>query len=368
MAFVAFMRQWSQKQQQQNHGPSNNKNEHISKLPVPDNLGCEILKLHTCHNYLYSAFIDTSSATNKQTASNWKSKLSEKPFLKTQSAASGCDETMLVYAIFANVFLCASQSLSISAPDIAELSRQYSEVYYHQAYRMFTNNAFPASHPAHPAEPIMEQLSILAKTSVLLTHYQCATLSEEQAFLTFKIGLTFAERLGLHKLSTHITSQQHFTQFYNAEVDDARRLWITADKVNAEEYDRLCNLWKVIRGWDVWFAVYLDRPPMVDDMPTDIPKLLPPSKRIEPRDWAMQVVDVYIDSMKTMFRSPSSSSCAQLKVSTKDSHPIEAVRNRSRARSPTDTFVHFNFMTLRFFSRYIAAYHSIYLCKYEEQT
>ncbi|KAG2181491.1 hypothetical protein INT44_008304 [Umbelopsis vinacea] len=313
MAFVTFMRQWSQKQQQQHHGPSNTKNEHISKLPVPDNLGCEMLKLHTCHNYLYSAFIDTSNATNKQTASNWKSKLSEKPFLKTQSAASGCDETMLVYAIFANVFLCASQSLSISAPDIAELSRQCSEVYYHQAYRIFTTNVFPASHPAHPAEPIMEQLSILAKTSVLLTHYQCATLSEEQAFLTFKIGLTFAERLGLHKLSTHIISQQQFTQFYNAEVDDARRLWITADKVNTEEYERLCNLWKVISGWDVWFAIYLDRPPMVDDMPRDIPKILPPSKRIEPRDWAMQVVNVYIDSMRTILRSPSSGSCAQLK-------------------------------------------------------
>ncbi|KAH8548607.1 hypothetical protein BGW37DRAFT_169482 [Umbelopsis sp. PMI_123] len=312
MAFVAFMRQWSQKQQQ-HHGPNNNKNEHISKIPMPDNLGCEMLKLHTCHNYLYSAFIDTSNAANKQAASNWKSKLSEKPFLKTQSAASGCDETMLVYAIFANVFLSASQSLSISAPDIAELSRQYSEVYYHQAHRIFTTNVFPASHPAHPAEPIMEQLAILAKTSVLLTHYQCATISEEQAFLTFKIGLTFGERLGLHKLFTSITGQNHFTEQYNAEVDDARRLWITTDKVNTEECERLCNLWKVIRGWDVWFAVYLDRPPMVDDTVKDMPNVLPPAKRIEPRDWAMQVVDVYIDSMKTTFRSPSSSTCAQLK-------------------------------------------------------
>ncbi|KAG2180153.1 hypothetical protein INT43_003941 [Umbelopsis isabellina] len=341
IAFVNCMRTWSR---QRHQAPAANKIEHTNKLPLTDNLSCEMLKLHTSHNYLYSSFIDTSKATSgKQPSTNWLSKLSDKPFFKTQTAASGCDETMLVYAIFANVLLSASQSLSISSPDIAEISRQGSEGYYHQAHRIFTSNVFPASHPAHPAEPTMEQLAILTKTSVLLTHYQCATISEEHAFLTFKIGLTFAERLGLHKLSSSSMHNIAIDQVKFAD-DDSKRLWISSDKVNDEECERLENLWKVMRGWDIWFAVYLDRPPMVESTDAQSSQPLASLKRMDPRDWAVRVVEAYTDNMRSMSQSLITSSCSQLKSMLDNlkawSSSFITKQGKSGDKSATESAIH----------------------------
>ncbi|CAO3589431.1 unnamed protein product [Absidia cylindrospora] len=240
-------------------------------------LSQEIMSLFGSHNYLYSAFMDMTQVISFLNSSSHN-------VFDHQSHASlttvGSEiHWVIINSIFALVFQAASQSLSHHCPDLSPLLQKQSSLFYQRAHHLFITITYPCfGHTLYSPE-IMD----LTRASILLTHYQCVTISEEQAYMTLQMGLGYAHRLGLYDP----------TSTYSASGN------------NIKQMDCLKVLQKVLFGWQLWFSIYLNRSqPSAMLIPQDTSSSLLQNKsevRMENylgkkgnQRWTVDVLDVYI--------------------------------------------------------------------------
>ncbi|ORZ03402.1 hypothetical protein BCR43DRAFT_48161 [Syncephalastrum racemosum] len=229
-------------------------------------LGSEILKLFDDHNWLYASFIDIQPLIDAWCAAPIF-QINPTPMNVAAAAATSSPSTqhILLNAIFALVCHAAFQSLSATHTDIARDLEQYSASFYHEAHHRFLQSAFTSQ------QKISDHAADLARATILLAHYQCAALCENQAYVTLKMASGFIS--------------------------------FVKEAASASEKERLRALSSVLNAWNIWIVFYLHlSEPMLttSEDPSSTETMMPSptssvlaSDRAESQQWAASVVDAY---------------------------------------------------------------------------
>lgn len=226
-------------------------------------LGTEILRLFDDHNWLYASFIDIQPLTDAWSAAP-VFHVNPTPTSINGSTSSSAQHVLL-YAIFALVCHAAFQSLSATHTDIARDLEQYSASFYHEAHHRFLQSVFTSQ------QKMNDRAAELTRATILLAHYQCAALCENQAYITLKMGSGF--------------------------------LTFIKDPTSAPEKERLRALSSVLNAWITWIVFYLHLSEPISTayeeasstetmMPSPTSSVLA-SDRTESQQWAANVVDAY---------------------------------------------------------------------------
>ncbi|KAI9029957.1 hypothetical protein CLU79DRAFT_733410 [Phycomyces nitens] len=184
-------------------------------------LAAEMVSLFTTYNLLYSPFLETPLID--MVISNLQN-----PFDLSVAPPKGV-EIVLTFSVFALTFQAAHQALSSKYPKLSLDLERFAHLFYTEAHKRLLAAAFPSQ----PLAASQDSLIVLIQSAILLTHYQCTTVCEEQAFITLQIGATFAQRCS----------------FPN----------VPKQKPDVVEKQRNLLLFKLLHSWDVWFGVYLHR-------------------------------------------------------------------------------------------------------------
>ncbi|KAI9275639.1 hypothetical protein BDA99DRAFT_555417 [Phascolomyces articulosus] len=335
--FIAQFRQFLKTNNNNNDHPhhhhNNNHRSHhhhkSSTVPphaIPDHLAKEIINLFSKFNWLYSTMFNfttlhTASApalsqlfcpTTPSSSLNNNNSNSNSSGLQTPTSTNspnnnnvennnnnGTMEQTIVYAIHALVFHAAFQSLATSCHDIASSLEYYADLFYQEAQRRFWESILVVDkHRSLDTTALLQ----LARISVLLAHYECAALYEEQAYQTLRTGIGFALRARLSDIINNNNS--HHEHYHQSKQVNERK--------------RLKALYLILNAWHVWFSFYLHRYEWADDE-NQVPPLSPTtnknssssfllpkmndatgdSKGAKQR-WALQVVDIYTEFLKQL--------------------------------------------------------------------
>ncbi|KAI9012475.1 hypothetical protein CLU79DRAFT_722244 [Phycomyces nitens] len=152
--------------------------------------------------------------------------------LGTNNAA----EWLLINIIAALVLEAAHQSLISVCPDMTPDIHHCSQSFYSQAHRQFWHLTYPVIPECEPDIILSQNLT---RAAILIAHYQCTAISEDQALVTLRIGLGFAQRC-------------HLSNYRG-----------NPGLLGTKEY-RLHVLYKTLIGWDTWFRFYLYQLPSQD--------------------------------------------------------------------------------------------------------
>jgi hypothetical protein len=240
-------------------------NRFCDSQPIPDNayfmrdapelesneLVKETCRVFVTHNLLYGSFIDTnlllfvlesvSMFSYMQTTSTPTSAtFASAPYAtKTVDESSLPCYSILTYSILAITFQSAYQSLPNMNEKFTNSLYIYSHVFYREAHKRFLAICFPTI-PAADPPPVagasskkkkkdqQQRILLLVQASILLTHFQCTAINEEQAFMTIKIGLSLAQQLNV-----------------SLSIDP---------------------LLKSLDAWYVWLAFYMKKPYSIDEL------------------------------------------------------------------------------------------------------
>ncbi|KAI8099439.1 uncharacterized protein BX664DRAFT_321252 [Halteromyces radiatus] len=132
-------------------------------------------------------------------------------------------------------------------------------------------------------------LDVLAQASILLIHFQCTAICEQQAYMTSRIAQGYVERL---------ISQ-------------------TENKDGISESENHITLQYTLHAWQVWFAVYLyghqslispmvassSSFPMPPPFPTLVPSLSQEEQQIQQQVWTWSVLTQYIPFLESLLKS-----------------------------------------------------------------
>ena len=216
------------------------------------------------------------------------------------SPADNTIEITAVYAIYAIVLHAAFQSLATTCKDIALGLEYYADFFYQKARSGFLDATFIAD-----KNKSLDRASLLqlARVAVLLAHYQCAAVCEEQAYMTLRIGIGYALRCNLHEI-VHGSSDP---------------------SVSSSEKKRLKALYRILNAWQVWFSFYMHREewstetsalPSSNDrsFPTTLLKTSDATTdtKVARQRWAMDVTNGYTDFLRKLSRSDMK--CSDIKV------------------------------------------------------
>ncbi|GAA5817060.1 hypothetical protein MFLAVUS_010597 [Mucor flavus] len=210
-------------------------------------LAKEAFQIFITHNLLYGLFIDTPLLLFVISSVSMfpymqQSNLSQTITTKDLPFHPSCLPfySIVIYCILAITFQSAYQSLPNMNENFTNNLYAYSHLFYREAHKLFLAACFPTS-PADPTptttnngykrEERKRHLILLVQASVLLAHFQSTAISEEQAFLTVKMGI-------------HLAQQGELTV-----IDD-----------DDDEKESLFALLKSLDGWYVWLAFYLQKP------------------------------------------------------------------------------------------------------------
>lgn len=269
--------------------------------PIKSNIVEEAFRLFVTHNLVYGAFIHTQllsfvldsnamlyyymrpTESQQQQHSPPQSSFSPRP---SSASASALNHrylpyfSIIIYSILAITFLSAYLVLPNTNCSIpSETLYLYSHVFYREAHRQFLETCFPTATttPITDTEPM--EMMFLVQASILLAHFQCQAISEEQAYMTIRIGLDFAQRCSLAK---DLVLQD------NQDQDMVDALLISLD------------------SWYAWLSFYLGKPyseresiggkadPESNEVrPLNTADSSPFSKKSKEQQWALHVTDVY---------------------------------------------------------------------------
>ncbi|KAI8391447.1 uncharacterized protein BYT42DRAFT_610678 [Radiomyces spectabilis] len=235
----------------------------------------EVMAIFMTHNSLYSTFIDYQEVAVFLDLSPLSILLPASNVNTTMATHTPSEGSVpivdmaLIYSIFALVFLAAYQTL-----ETPEDLLKYAYAYYRQAHQQFLEASFPST-----TSPSLSSSSLLklAQTSILLSHFQCSVICEEQALIMVRIGLGFVQRCDLPSdMGDHATN---------------RRFSITNT---------------ILTSWHVWLSFYLQRDNWITMDPQPPTPQLPMSeiqgKEGEVR-WTAYVLELYTQFLTKYLRS-----------------------------------------------------------------
>ncbi|KAI8096136.1 hypothetical protein BDF21DRAFT_407548, partial [Thamnidium elegans] len=193
--------------------------------------------------------------------------------------------SIVIYCILAITFQSAYQSLPNMNENFTNNLYAYSHLFYREAHKLFLAACFPTS-PADPTttnkpEEKKRHLILLVQASVLLTHFQATAISEEQAFLTIKMGINLVQQGSL------------------TVIDD-----------DVDEKESLFALLKSLDGWYVWLAFYLQKP--YSALELDITPIATIKydvmfeRKSKEQRWALSVLDSYTFFLKNLLKKKKS--------------------------------------------------------------
>ncbi|ORZ11106.1 hypothetical protein BCR42DRAFT_494149 [Absidia repens] len=273
--------------------------QHQTAPPSPTlsaELSQEIMSLFGSHNYLYSAFMDMTQVISFLNSSSHNAFDLQN---HDSSTTVGSEiHWVIINSIFALVFQAASQSLSHHCPDLCPLLQKQSSLFYQRAHHLFITITYPCF--GHTLDS--PEITDLTRASILLTHYQCVTISEEQAYMTLQMGLGYAHRLGLYDPNST----------YSASGN------------NIKQMDCLKVLQKVLFGWQLWFSIYLNRSqPSSMLIPQDPSALLQKKSEVRTENylgkkgnqrWTVDVLGVYIQFFMKILNATDDNSMTLLDI------------------------------------------------------
>ncbi|KAI8331713.1 hypothetical protein BC941DRAFT_154006 [Chlamydoabsidia padenii] len=271
------------------HNNNHSNQQSMGTVPtLSTELSHEIMSLFGSHNYLYSAFMDMTQVMSFLTRSPND--------LQQQQSSTTLSQSVIVNSIIALVFQAANQSLSHCCPEWSPLLQKQASLFYQHAHQLFITMTYPSS-----GKPLVAldstNLLDLTRASILLTHYQCVAISEEQAYMTLQMGLGYAHRLGLYDITPC---------------------------GNVKQMDCFKVLQKVLSGWQLWFSIYLNRcqPSSLlihqDDTNTASCKSQVKMENYLGKKgnqrWAVDVLDVYIQFFTKIINASEKEPLTQLDI------------------------------------------------------
>lgn len=233
-------------------------------------LAQESLSLFAKYNLLYSAILDSSQLLHYLSSAFVPIDIPDIP------NAPATIECTFIYAILALVFHAASQSLTTTHQELAIKLEQYAAGYYRETIRRFWEMVFPAQKDTS-LDRSTATLNLI-RCAVLLTHYQCAAICEEQAYITLKMGVSIGQRYDFHSSSSSSSAENQV-------------------------------LFLVLHAWRSWFAFYLHREKELDEH--YYPRA--PSS-ISHQRWAVCALDAYTRFMNRLLTSNNISTISDVKV------------------------------------------------------
>lgn len=287
------------------------RNENTEQLePIKSNLVKETFRIFVTHNLVYGAFIHTqlssfvlnsdsmflymrpTESQQQQQQQQQQQSYSPRPSSASVSILNHRYLpyfSIIIYSILAITFLSAYLVLPNNNSSIpSENLYLYSHVFYREAHKQFLETCFPttakptttplsSSSSSTEAEPM--EMMFLVQASILLAHFQCQAISEEQAYMTIRIGLDFAQRCSL-------TTDLVFEGENDDHVIDA--------------------LLTSLDSWYTWLSFYLGKPyseressRIVNKDPNSVSPTTT-TKKTNEQGWAIHVTDAYTLFLKSI--------------------------------------------------------------------
>ncbi|OAD68671.1 Zn(2)-C6 fungal-specific transcription factor [Phycomyces blakesleeanus NRRL 1555(-)] len=248
-------------------------------------LSLEILSLFSNYNLLYSPCIEISLI-------NTVINSIQNPLDPSVAPTKGV-EIVLTFSVFALVFQAANQALCSRYQKLSLEIERLAHIFYSEAHRRLLSAAFPFQ----PLGTDRDSLIVLIQSAILLTHYQCTTVCEEQAFITLQIGATFAQRCSFQDL-------------------------IRQQKTDLIEKEKITLLFKLLHSWDVWFSVYMRRNCWTSRVqnPEELaePKTIAANKFTNDQEgyqqWAVSVLDQYTEFLSQLTTKQDNSRVDEIKA------------------------------------------------------
>lgn len=262
----------------------------------------ETFRVFIAHNLLYGSFINTQSLVYALSSVSMFSFMQQSSSAQTTKDLTFDESslpfhTIIIYCILAITFQSAHQSLPNMNENFTNNLYMYSHAFYRAAHKRFIATCFPSI----PADPSIKQeeskkqkkrhATILVQASILLAHFQCTAISEEQAFMTIKIGLDL--------------SQQSSLTIIDDDDDDG-------DDVDGEK-ESLFALLKSLDAWYVWLAFYLQKPYSIHEL--DMTQITSDTmnelqddndnmfiKKSREQKWALYITDAYTFFLKGILK------------------------------------------------------------------
>ncbi|ORZ24525.1 hypothetical protein BCR42DRAFT_446461 [Absidia repens] len=218
------------------------KSSSLYSIRIPADVAKEAVHLFFKYNTLYTLFIDPSDI---MTALDLDLFFPASTITSKSINAAG---SLLLDTILALTFMAAGQT--IGSDVLLDVARFFYDT-VHQRWLTMTFPSFDINHS--PATAMAKSsfkdnnnndnnnnsnnninsssLKLLTQTAILLIHFQCSAICEDQAYMTSRIAQGCLERLlSIHQLKTDTHHQQ--------------------------QHDHTC-LQYTLHAWQVWFALYL---------------------------------------------------------------------------------------------------------------
>lgn len=233
----------------------------------------EAFRLFVTHNLLYGAFIHTQLVLEDALSLPLlnKKNVSAPNISPSNSPKPSCldnYDSMLIHIILALTFQTAYQTLITDT--LSDRLSAYAHVYYRQAHQQFMEACFPYN----SLKPLsFTQKKNLVQASVLIAHFQCQVIDEEQAYMTIRMGLSLAKQFDLH---------------------------------DSHEEDGLDALLQVLDAWYVWLTFYLGKPYSSNELANRASSNTRFSTKSKDQQWALQVTDVYTVLLKNILKKKKS--------------------------------------------------------------
>ncbi|KAL0078384.1 hypothetical protein J3Q64DRAFT_1824821 [Phycomyces blakesleeanus] len=299
-----------QKKSQKSQKTQNSDRSHQEELRA---IITESLGLFSVHNILYSSFIDMAHLQNVM------SSVVANPLDKYKSAT----EWLLIDIIVALTLQAAHRTLLSVCSDVAPDIHHCSQSFYSQANRQFWRLTYPT---IPEREPNMVLSQNLVRAAILISHYQCTSISEDQALVTLRTGVGFAQ---ICKLSSY-SEMTMMPMMPKAAILDT------------EEQQRLCILYKTLIGWDTWFRFYLYQPnPGYQDNTVDHCLKLFDSNFYYTQgnqQRVIHIIEIYTSFIKSLLRSRTSPIGVQTIKDQFDWLERASLINLSNTRSPQNKY------------------------------
>ncbi|KAI8069394.1 hypothetical protein BC940DRAFT_297621 [Gongronella butleri] len=171
-------------------------------------------------------------------------------------------DELIVDAILALTFLGAGQTLSPNT-----MMMDVAHAFYTSVHRRWMQMAIHASPPVQDSQTLW----VMLQAGILLIHYQCAHISEEQAYMTCRLAHGCLERC---RSAARNGTENH---------------------ENDENHPKLISLAYILHAWHVWLSVYLNRLDPAVPLPWPLPQI-----RKTHDSWAWHVLTSYTPFLNTL--------------------------------------------------------------------
>ena len=258
----------------------------------------EALTIFERHHLLYNSLFDFENLRNNTLCPQFLSHMSNLPDTK--------DATTL-FAILALVFRAAFQSLAIILPkDMATTLEHCATAFANEAQHRFLRITFFETVTSKDTETLFGLVAV----AILLTHYLCTALCQENAYMILHLGIGYALRCSLGATVKAFDNNGHKNKRRNS----------TKGMIQ----DRWRKMYIVLNAWQIWMSFYLHRDMSVTDSdPKDgdhgtssnsnsLADIARDCSLSSDKDWALLAVVDYVDLLQRITHTDMD--CMDIKV------------------------------------------------------